>query len=447
MRKKRTSRKPLLGRKRRFEQLESRKLFAVVTGDFNGDGLDDIVESNPMASVSGQAEAGEVRVMYADGYWSPSDKTFNQNSSGVQGSAEWGDHYGHSLAVGDFDGDGYDDLAIGIPDEDLGWVPDAGAVNILYGASWGLSALRSDFITQDDIANIGVEAYDRFGEVLDAGDYDGDGRSDLAVGVPSEDIGNVVDAGMAVVLYSDLFGVNPRYEEILHQGVLGVGAAVESHDRFGSSLASGNFYGDGYDSLAVGVPMEDLGWKQDAGAVHVFEGTPSGLIDPWGRTYAASFTQDSHNVPGVAETGDHFGFSLAVGDFDGNGVDDLAIGAPGEAVGNIIGAGAVNVLYGDVTSRHFVFQPPWSRAVRPTFLPFYFGANQMWHQDVYGIMGEAERHDFFGAHLAVRDVDGDGVDDLMIFVPGEDGFPSNFVHTIRGYSGWGLHWWQNTAIA
>ena len=92
----------------------------------------------------------------------------------------------------DFNGDGFADLAIGVPGESVGSVTGAGAVNVIYGSSIGLTATGNQFWTQDKLG-IGnsAEPFDRFGDSLAWGDFNGDGFSDLAIGVPYEDVGSV----------------------------------------------------------------------------------------------------------------------------------------------------------------------------------------------------------------------------------------------------------------
>jgi hypothetical protein len=104
----------------------------------------------------------------------------------------------------DFNNDGADDLAVGVPGEDVGSAEDAGAVNVLYGvAGTGLNGNGSQQFTQPVSA---VEAGDQFGSVLASGDFNNDGFADLAVGAPTEDVGNVPDAGAVSVLYGSSAG-------------------------------------------------------------------------------------------------------------------------------------------------------------------------------------------------------------------------------------------------
>ncbi len=105
----------------------------------------------------------------------------------------------------------------------------------------------------------------------------------------------------------------------------------EHSDQFGWSLASCDFNGDGFDDLAVGVPYEDYGSGDNGGIVQIYYGTGSGL-PPSGDTF---FAQSTAGVPGDVESGDAFGWSLACGDFDADGFDDLAVGAPNEAWGEV----------------------------------------------------------------------------------------------------------------
>ena len=98
----------------------------------------------------------------------------------------------------------------------------------------------------------------------------------------------------------------------------------EKGDLFGRVVASGDFNGDGLTDLAVGAPKEDVGIIANSGAVFIYRGTEFGLA-PW-----KVLTQEGL---GSNEIGDQFGFSLAAGDFNGDGKDDLAVGAPGEKPG------------------------------------------------------------------------------------------------------------------
>lgn len=112
-----------------------------VSSDFNGDGIQDLAIGVPLEDIGGIFNAGAVHVLYGSlaglQTSSPVDQFWRQDSPGVDNFSEPGDEFGHSLASGDFNNDGYGDLAIGVR-EDLGVFDSAGAVNVLYGSSIGL---------------------------------------------------------------------------------------------------------------------------------------------------------------------------------------------------------------------------------------------------------------------------------------------------------------------
>jgi hypothetical protein len=306
----------------------------------------------------------------------------------------------------DFNGDGFADLAVGVPFEDIGPLRDAGGVNVLYGSSGGLQATApADQFWSQDSPGVegGAEAQDNFGWALAAGDFNGDGFSDLAVGAAGEGVGAAEVAGAVNVLYGSAGGLQTTSpnDQLWHQNRPSVGGRAEAFDSFGWSVAAGDFNDDGFSDLAVGVAFESIGAAAEAGAVNVLYGSAGGLqaTSPNDQVWH----QNSPSVRGAAESGDHFGWSVAAADFNGGGVDDLAIGAPDEAVGAASSAGAVNVLHGSASGL---------RASSPD--------DQLWHQNSRGVNGTAEPFDFFGDFVTTSDFNSDGFDDLAISVDGED---------------------------
>ncbi|OPY50515.1 MAG: FG-GAP repeat protein [Methanosaeta sp. PtaU1.Bin055] len=315
----------------------------VATGDFDNDGCDDLAVGVPREDIerSGKKDsdnAGAVNVLYGsrDGL---KTGTILYQDLGVGGGSEAWDLFGSSLATGDFNNDSYDDLAAGVPLEDIVNKDDnAGAVNVLYGSRGGLVAANSIWYQ----SNLGVgdssEYNDQFGYSLAAGDFNNDGCDDLAVGVPYEDIGGKADAGAVNVILGSPEGLKAA-GSILYQD-LGIGDnSSEAGDHFGTSVATGDFNEDGYADLAIGVPLEDIGDKIDAGAVNVLYGSSEGLKAP------GSVWHQDLEIGDSSEADDQFGFSLATGDFNRDGKDDLAAGVPLEDIGGKVDVGAVNVLY------------------------------------------------------------------------------------------------------
>jgi hypothetical protein len=268
---------------------------------------------------------------------------FSQNTPGIAGGAKRSDHFGFALAAGDFDGDGYADLAIGVPQDDLSGVANAGAVNVLYGSSIGLDVPRNQIWHQNS-GSIGdtCEASDTFGWSLTSGDFNGDGRDDLAIGVSHEKFGAIASAGAVNVIFGSTTGLTDAGNLFITQDALGGGQTPSPQDVMGWSIVAGDFNDDGHADLAIGSPLENVDGAARAGIVQVVYGDAGGL-DLAG---AEVWSQNVGNVPDVAESDDWFGAALARGDFDGDGVEDLAIGSPFEDDVAAADAGALFILLG-----------------------------------------------------------------------------------------------------
>ncbi len=251
-------------------------------------------------------------------------------------------------------------------------------------------------------------------------DFDGDGFADLAIGVPSEDLNHNRGAstGAVQVLYGSASGATAR-DQLWHQDRKGIKGRSRSGEGFGSTLASGDFDADGYADLAIGIPADKYAKLRSVGGVQVLYGGPSGLT-----TRDQLWHQDSPGVPGKDETGDRFGSALAAGDFDGDGFTDLAVGAPGEAVGDVAMAGGLFVLRGSAAG-------------------LTSGGARTWRQGKAGLPSQPRAGEAFGADLVAGDVTGDGRDDLIVEVRREQDYATEAldgiaaVHLLPG-SGSGL---------
>ena len=139
---------------------------------------------------------------------------------------------------------------------------------VFRGSADGLKARQS--LTQKGFGH--NEAGDHFGHALTAGDYNGDGRDELAVGAPGKTVGGNPDAGTVFVFRGDLTSLVSL--QALTQSGLG---ANEADDRFGSTLSSGNYVGDFREDLAIGTPGEAPGSDDPSGGVYLFRGYSLGL--------------------------------------------------------------------------------------------------------------------------------------------------------------------------
>jgi len=370
----------------------------MASGDFNKDGYEDLAVGFSGDSVGNILFSGTVEIFQGSSNGLISMQSLTQDGIGVN---EFGDQFGYSLAVGDFNGDGYDDLAVGAPNESPGSDPRSGYVNIFKGTLGGLKpwhGLSQSGIGSNDLG-------DQFGYSLASGDFNGDGKDDLAVGSPR---GNPT-SGYVYIFKGFSDGLQPWHG--LNQSGIGTD---EPNDHFGFSLVTGDFNGDNKDDLAVGAPSEYPGNDPCAGYVFIFKGTSSKL-QPW-----QGLSQKSN---GVEFNEDHelFGWTLASGDFNGDGKSDLAVGTPRELAsdkGNTR-AGAVFIYKGKSNGL------------------------SGWKMLSQSGIGNRESSDWFGASLASGDLNNDGKDDLIVGSPGED--PPNspesgyvFIFTGSTKTFWGM---------
>jgi hypothetical protein len=305
---------------------------ALAAGDFNNDGFADLAVGVFGANVGAIIGAGAVEVLYgsAAGLTGAGSQLFRQGAGGVGGAAEEFDLFGVAVAAGDFNRDGFADLGVGVPFEDIGTVQDAGAINVLYGSAGGVTAAGNQQFWQGAGGVAGTaEASDMFGRSLVAGDFSDNGLSDLAVGVPNEDIGATLDAGAINVLYGSVDGLSSAGNQQFWQGAAGVAGTAEDEDLFGWAVSAGDFDNDGAADLAVGVLFETVGTVPQAGAVNVLYGTANGLSGIGSQL----FRQGAGGVGGTPEPGDSFGEALVGSDQPTGGAAASSPARSGRLVG------------------------------------------------------------------------------------------------------------------
>jgi CSLREA domain-containing protein len=318
-----------------------------------------------------------------------------------------GDRFGSSVAsIGDVDGDGIIDMAVGTPRDDDGGT-DRGAVHILFMNANG--TVRSEQKISDLAGGLGADLvnFDLFGHgVAGIGDLDGDGIPDIAVGAQRDDDGGF-NRGAVYVLFLNADGT-VKGEQKISDTEGGLAATLTDNNYFGSDLAGiGDLDGDGIPDIVVGAPRDNDGGT-NRGAVHVLFMNADGTVKGEQKI--------SDTVGGLTATLDdidYFGWAVsAIGDVDGDGILDLAVGARWDDDGGT-NRGAVHVLFmnADGTVR----------------------AEQKIADSVGGLGTTLVDGDEFGVSVVgVGDLDGDGVPDLAVGATGDDdgGLDRGAVHVL-----------------
>ena len=372
-------------------------------GDFNGDGFDDVLIGDPLGWPPGRLSAGEVTVIYGSDAPFPAaidPDALRGLGATIMGASAQG-RAGEAVAnAGDVNGDGFDDILIGAHLVNQVGRYRAGESYIVYGSGEGLPEEidLADLDGNDGFALPGRDARDNLGEaVAGAGDVNGDGIDDFLIGVENADKGDLDWAGETYVVFGDADGFPARR---LLSGLDGEDGfridGADARDFSGSSVAGvGDVNGDGVDDIAVGAWGVDPDGIPGAGATYIVFGSDTGF-DPVLDLAALDGTR-GFRISGVNRN-DISGRAVSgAGDLNGDGFDDVLIGAAGGNPGGVYNAGEAYVLFGSDAG---------------------FAANvelaSLNGPNGFRIDGKAER-DYAGWSVAAAgDVNGDGLDDIVV---------------------------------
>jgi len=312
-------------------------------GDLNGDGVVDLA----VGAISDDDSRGAVYVLFlnADGSVKQSVKIDATTPNGP--SLSFQDFFGSSLtSLGDLDGDGVPDLAVGAIHDDTGGTgafAERGAVHVLLLHADG-SVRQTVAINASTPNGPNLDDGDAFGaSVASLGDLDGDGVNDLAVGAFGDDTGGLARGSVHVLLLNADGSVKQTVE--INSSTPN-GPSLNDRDQFGGSVtALGDLDGDGVNDLVVGAtgdrPADSLNSR--AGAVHVLLLNSDGSVKQ-----SVEIDGNTPNGP-ILDQDDFFGSSVtSLGDLNGDGVADLAVGASGDDSGILVedaSRGAVHLLF------------------------------------------------------------------------------------------------------
>ncbi len=327
-------------------------------GDVNGDGNVDFVVGAPANSIgAGQSGEGTAHLYLGGGFDSTQDAVFESNQAGAAlGTAVAG--------AGDVNGDGYSDIAIGVPLYDAGQTNE-GAAFIYHGGSSVNTTV--DLIFQRDVAG------SLLGSSLHAADVNGDGYSDLAVGAPLTTDYSINEFGKAWITTGSSTGLGAETFQIRGR------STTTSAGQFGSTLSFADYNADGFPELFIGAPNETgaSATLLQQGHFYMVRAAPrrlSAVVD---------------DVLDGVQAGSQMGYALATGDLNGDGLGDIAVGYPN------FDTGSVNV--GRVE--------------------LYYGAPGRLDLTIDAILNGGTPGARFGRSVAIGDFNGDGYGDLAVGAP------------------------------
>ena len=369
--------------------------FSLAAGDFNDDGADDLLIGAPLADGPGNSRdnAGEAYIVFGRAE-PPSVIDLAEVETLTVFGQNPGDNLGFTVAVGDLNADGIDDALIGARFASPEGRANAGAVYVLSGKTSLADDL--DLARQPaDFTVIGSVASQLLSIALASGDLNGDGVDDLLIGAAGADgpDGDRRDAGSAIAI---LGGASlPTLIDLASESPALTVHGATAGDSIPNYLAAGDLDSDGDDELIVGAPAVNTPDREDAGRTYVIKYNGDGEVVDLAQS------DDVMTITG-GERKDALGFEVASGDVNGDGAADLIVGArdadgPADQINN---GGEIHVFFGGDDL--------------PRSVDLKEGSSDL-------MIHSTNPGDSLGFSVAVADLNGDGIDDILAGAPLADG--------------------------
>ena len=389
---------------------------SLASGDFNDDGEPDLLIGAPQGDgpANDRPDAGEAYVIFGP-IDQARDLAVSQGDVVIYGASS-GDGLGYSVLAADVNDDDNQDVIVGAPGVTAGFDPrtDQGRVYVFYGGPDFEDTSTLD-LTEDvfDLTITGAEGFSRLGHSMAAGDVNGDETGDLIVGAPfagrppgSPPGSERTYLGEAYVILGneDLRGeknmARAEYDTLI--------SGAFANGEFGSSVAVADINDDGMDDIIAGAHRASAGEpaRGASGAAYIFYGEQN-LPD------RLSVVDGDESVAILGSAGATLGYPVASGDFDGDGVQDFAMGAQLEATEDVQGSGAIYVFFGGGPLKSTIDLAEDKADVR---------------------VAGRETSEFLPSSLSAADLDGDGRSEIlagsMLIAASDDRFGAGLVYVI-----------------